>query len=339
MPEAFEPLAAVWLVLALLPFAAWVALDGFDFGAGIALPWLGHTEPERDEVVNAIGPYWDGNEVWLIAGGGTLFLAFPAVLGATFSGLYLPVMFFTWALMARGGALELRHHVHEPPWRELCDGVFRVASAAIPFLAAAAFTRVLLGVPLDGDGFFALALFAGEGQPGVLGVAPVLAGLLALAQVTAHGALFVAPRVSPPVRLRAVVVAQRALWLGAGVWVTLVVSLWGSELLRAPIGWACAGLAALGWVVAVLALRRGRLTVALAGCGAWLVLLLASGPASRFPVLVPSSSTSPSLTLANAAAPRASLAAGLPWWPLGVAIAAGWLVFILRTFRQRPASH
>ena len=116
-----------WFVAAML--AAYVVLDGFDLGVGILHPWLGRSENDKQLLFRTIGPVWDGNEVWLIAGGGTLYFAFPALYASSFSGFYLPLMMVLWLLILRGIAIEFRSHIRSEAWQPLWDVVFAGASA------------------------------------------------------------------------------------------------------------------------------------------------------------------------------------------------------------------
>src|SRR5712691_9047044 len=129
----------LWFGIASVMLAAYVVLDGFDFGAGALHLFVAKTDPERRQVLAAIGPFWDGNEVWLLAGGGVLFLAFPKVLASGLSGFYLAIMFVLWALILRGIAIEFRSHIDDGMWRAFWDGTFAFASTLTP---------VLLGVAL-----------------------------------------------------------------------------------------------------------------------------------------------------------------------------------------------
>src|SRR5271163_2116381 len=119
---------ALWFCLVALMLAAYVALDGYDLGAGIIHLFVARSDSERRQVLQSIGPFWDGNEVWLIAGGGTLLFAFPALYASSFSGFYLPLMIVLWLLILRGISIELRGHIDSPVWKPLWDTVFAWAS-------------------------------------------------------------------------------------------------------------------------------------------------------------------------------------------------------------------
>src|SRR5713226_3462059 len=157
---------SVWFVIVSGMLAVYVVLDGFDFGAGILHRFVARTDAERRTVLAAIGPVWDGNEVWLVAAAGVLFMAFPRVYSAAFSGFYLALMIVLWLLILRGVAIESRSHEDNPLWREFWDTTFSLASALLAVVLGTALGNVVRGVPLDEAGFFAIPLFT-DFQPGV----------------------------------------------------------------------------------------------------------------------------------------------------------------------------
>src|SRR5713101_7068531 len=138
----------VWFVLVAFMLVAYVVLDGFDLGAGAVHLFIARTDDERRTVLRSIGPVWDGNEVWLIAAGGTLFFAFPALYASSFSGFYLPLNMVLWLLMLRAVGLEFRTHIHSPVWRGFFDGAFCLRSALRAVFSGAALSNVVRGVPL-----------------------------------------------------------------------------------------------------------------------------------------------------------------------------------------------
>ena len=161
----------IWFAVAAGVLAIYVVMDGFDFGAGGLHLLVARTDRERRQVLAAIGPFWDGNEVWLLAGGGVLFLAFPAVLAAGLSGFYLAIFLVLWTLILRGIAIEFRSHVDDRLWRSFWDAVICFASTLAPVLFGAALGNLLRGVPLSPEGWFALPLFdsfSPTGAPGIL---------------------------------------------------------------------------------------------------------------------------------------------------------------------------
>src|SRR5215472_7226735 len=149
----------LWFMIVAFMVAAYVVLDGFDLGAGVIYLTAARTANERRAILRAIGPVWDGNEVWLLAAGGTLYFAFPLLYASSFSGFYLPLMMVLWLLMLRGLGIELRSHVHDPLWWSFFDFLFFAASSLLAIFFGAAIGNVVRGVPLQADGYFFEALW------------------------------------------------------------------------------------------------------------------------------------------------------------------------------------
>jgi len=335
-----------WLVSGVV--ALYAVLDGFDFGAGALHLFVARTDAERRQVLGAIGPLWDGNEVWLLAGGGVLFLAFPKVLAAGFSGFYLAMFMLIWTLLLRGVAIEFRSHLPDKLWRAFWDAVFAGASTLMPVLLGAALGNVVRGVPLDGSGFFNIPLFTHGGvtEPvGILDWYTVLTGLLVLATLAGHGALFLAWRTSGPVhdRCRA---AAAPLWAAVAVLALAATAATAKvnpavyvNLLHAPAAWA--GLALfLGGLAGVFAgLRTGRSLLAFLGSGAFIVGLLVATAGCLWPVLL-RSTLDPvySLDAYNASSGAYGLRAGLKWWALGLPLVLGYFAMLFRFHRGKVAA-
>src|SRR5256714_9995946 len=139
----------VWFWLVAVMITAYVVLDGFDLGAGVLHLLIAKTDQERRTVIRTIGPVWDGNEVWLLAGGGTLYFAFPQLYASSFSGFYLPLMIVLWLLILRGIGIEFRAHVRNPVWQNFFDVVFSGSSILLAVFFGVALGNVVRGVPLD----------------------------------------------------------------------------------------------------------------------------------------------------------------------------------------------
>src|SRR5437762_1854450 len=183
----------VWFALVSLMLAAYVVLDGFDFGAGILHLFVAKTDAERRTVLAAIGPVWNGNEVWLIASGGVLVFAFPKVYAAGFSGFYLPLMMVLWLLVLRGISIEFRSKEDNPLWRTFWDNVFFGSSLSMSVVLGAALGNVIRGVPLGSSGYFQGALFTNfqpGPNPGVLDWYTISVAVFAALVLAGHGALF-----------------------------------------------------------------------------------------------------------------------------------------------------
>jgi cytochrome d ubiquinol oxidase subunit II len=183
----------LWYVLVAAMFAAYVVLDGYDLGAGILQPFVAKSHAERLSVIDTIAPSWDANEVFLVAGGATLYLAFPRLFPAFMSGFYLPIMIVLWLLALRGLGIEMRHKVDHPLWNDLWDGGFFLASLLLVFFFGAALGNVVRGLPVDANGDFFAPLwtdFTVSGDVGILDWYTVLVGLTAVATLDHHGALW-----------------------------------------------------------------------------------------------------------------------------------------------------
>ncbi|MFO0593982.1 MAG: cytochrome d ubiquinol oxidase subunit II [Myxococcaceae bacterium] len=341
MPE----LSTIWFALVALLFAMWAVMDGFDLGVGVLHRFVARTDEERRLVFASIGPVWDGNEVWLLAAGGSMFLAFPKLLAAGFSGFYLPVIFVVWALIVRGISIELRSHLESPLWRSFFDTTFMLGSAVVPVLLGAALGKIIEGVPLRPDGFFELDLFPEAGHAGVVDGYTALVGLFVLLTLTAHGANWLRWKTTGPVHERASVVRRWA-WPAVGAtW--LVVTLVTTRV--APEVTAVFGERPFAWLGVVLVLgglianfvRRDDERLHFFGGAAFIAGALVSTVACLFPTVLRATDSSLSLTTTSAASAGVSMSAGLWWWGPGVLLAAGYLWWVLRHFqgKARVTSH
>ncbi len=335
----------LWYALVALVFATYVVLDGFDFGAGMLAPFVARTDTERRQVLAAIGPYWDGNEVWLLAGGGALFVAFPRALASGISGFYLAIFLVLWCLIARGIAIEFRSHVKDPLWRALWDFVLPVASALLALFFGVAFGNLVRGVPLDQDGWFALALFTSglpEDPVGILDWYTVLAGLFAVLALANHGAQFLAWKTSGAVAARSRALGRRLAIALALLWpvVTLLTGRINPELFAAlltrPLAWATTALAAGGLAFGFVARARANDRAAFLASGAFLVGILGATAAALFPVMLRArGGAGPSLTAYTAANDPHGLAVALGWFAIGAPLALFYLGVLAWIHRGR----
>jgi cytochrome d ubiquinol oxidase subunit II len=338
-------MSELWFWLVTLMFSTYVVMDGFDFGAGILHLVVARTDEERRAVLGAIGPFWDGNEVWLLAAGGALFLAFPKVLAAGFSGFYLAVWLLVWSLMLRGISIEFRSHVQDGLWRHFWDGTFAVSSVLLPLLFGAALGNVLRGVPLDATGTFSLALwtdFRLGAQPGVLDWYTLLTGVFALAAMAAHGALFLAWKTEGPVQERCRALSMNLwglvliLWILASLATFFVNPGMLRQLLKAPPAWAATLVFLAGGGLVLTGIRRQRFLLAFLGSGAFILGILAASAACVYPVLLKSTlDPAFNLTALNASAGIHGLRAGLVWWAIGFPLAIGYAAFLFRFHRGK----
>jgi cytochrome d ubiquinol oxidase subunit II len=335
----------VWFIIVSVMIAAYVVLDGFDLGAGILYLYAGRTVDDRRKILRSIGPVWDGNEVWLLAAGGTLYFAYPQLYASAFSGFYLPLMMVLWLLMLRGIGIELRVHVENPVWQGFFDVVFCVSSALLAIFFGAALGNVIRGVPLGPDGYFFEPLWTNfqlGPHPGILDWYTVMAGVVALVTLTMHGALYV--RVKTDGEL-----AARCRALALGIWpVQLLLTLvslaatWfvrpsiKENYLHYPIGFLIPLVVFGSLVVMLLATRQGKEKQAFVASSVYITGMLVGAVFALYPVVLPAS-TDPALnlTIYNSAAGAHGLLVGLVWWIPGMLIALGYFVFVYRMFRGK----
>ncbi len=199
-------LESIWFFLWGLLWAVYFMTDGFDLGIGSLLPFLGKTEADRRVMVNAMGPLWDGNQVWLLSAGGVAFAAFPRVYAVMFSSLYSALMLILFALILRGVAFEFRGKVESPGWRKLWDGCIFIGSFAPALLFGVAFANIFQGIPIDQKGVYQGTLFTLLNPYGLIG------GALFVLLFLVHGALWLAAKTEGALQARAASAAGK-IWL------------------------------------------------------------------------------------------------------------------------------
>jgi cytochrome d ubiquinol oxidase subunit II len=322
-------------------------LDGFDLGAGIVHLFVAHSDDERASVLASVGPVWDGNEVWLLAGGGILFFAFPPVYASGFQGFYLPLMIVLWLLILRGIAIEFRNKISSMVWHPLWDVVFAGASAMLAIFFGAAIGNILRGVPLDGSGFFFLPLWANlrlMPTAGILDWFTILVGLGSLAALAVHGALWVGMKTAGAVAERARKLADAAWWAVVAITVLLVIIVplvqphLGNRFWAAPWGFVFP-LAAVAGMFAVRVLNGAeRATGAFLASCVYILGMLSSAAFGLFPYLLPSNADpAAGLTVYNSAATTYGLTVGLCWFIPGMALVAVYFVFVYRRMAVKVA--
>ena len=338
-------MATLWFLLIAFMLVAYVILDGFDLGAGIIHLFVARTNEERRVVLRAIGPVWDGNEVWLIAGGGTLFFAFPLLYASSFSGFYLPLNMVLWLLVLRGIGIEFRMHIDNGVWRDFFDGVFSISSLLLAIFFGAALGNVTRGVPLNQNHYFFEPLwtdFMPSSNAGVLDWYTVLTGVVALVALTIHGANYLAVKTNADLGRRSHA-AARGLWplLALLTVVSCVATLFvRSQVTRNytehPIGFLIPAVVAASLAVMFLAHRSGNNRRAFLSSCVYLAAMLGGAAYALYPSLLPSSDpTVPDITIHNAAAGPYALRYGVIWWSIGMIVAIGYFVFVYRMFRGK----
>jgi cytochrome d ubiquinol oxidase subunit II len=328
----------LWFAIVAVMITVYVVLDGFDLGAGALHLWLATTDAERRTVLASIGPVWDGNEVWLLAGGGTLYFAFPGLYASSFSGFYLPLMMVLWLLILRGIAIEFRNHIPSPQWGAFWDTVFSAASLLLAIFFGAALGNVVRGVPLDAAGSFFLPLwtdFTPGREAGILDWYTVLIAVAALLTLAHHGALWIAMKAEGALEQRAKQAAARLWWglLGAAAaitWASFSVQPHLAESFRIrPWGYlfpavAAAGLISMRFFKGVAAFMASCLSIG---------GMLTSAAFGMYPYMLPSNGDPAlSLTIENTAAPPYGLGVGLVWFIPGIVLAGVYFVYTYRNF-------
>lgn len=203
-------LNTLWFVLIAVLFAGFFLLEGFDYGVGVLLPFLGQDDADRRVIVNAIGPFWDGNEVWLLTAGGAIFAAFPHWYATMFSGFYLALVVMLLALIGRGVAFEFRGKDPRPNWRRFWDWVIFLGSFVPALLWGVALANLIQGLPIDAKMNYTGNFFT------LLSPYTLLAGVYSVVLLTFHGAVFLSLRTEKEMADKARTVANR-LWLFAVV--------------------------------------------------------------------------------------------------------------------------
>ena len=332
----------IWFCLVAVMIALYVVLDGFDLGAGIVHLFVARTDEERRAVLGSLGPVWNGNEVWLLAGGGTLYFAFPALYSSSFSGFYLPLMIVLWLLISRGMAIEFRNHIQSLVWQPLWDAVFAGASALLAIFFGAALGNVVRGVPLDRSGEFFLPLwtdFTAGGNSGILDWYTILIAVAALLTLTVHGSLWIVLKTEGAVADRARRFAKSA-WWGLAAWVVLITAAsfriqphLQESFAAHPWGYVFPLAAVLGLIgMRVLEGRRNGLEAFLASC-LFIVGMLTSAAFGVYPYVLPSNADPAlGLTVHNAAAPLYGLRIGLVWFIPGMILTGAYFVYTYRNF-------
>jgi cytochrome d ubiquinol oxidase subunit II len=326
-----EFLQTLWFILIAVLWIGFFFLEGFDYGVGILLPFLGKEDRERRKIINTIGPFWDGNEVWLITAGGAMFAAFPNWYATFFSGFYLALVLMLLALIARGVAFEFRSKDRRPAWRKTWDWMIFVGSLVPAALWGIAMGNLIRGVPID-----ATMTYAG-GFWNLLNPFALLCGLSSVLIFAMHGAIFLSLKTEEDIEARATTSAKR-LWPYAlgGFIITVVVGFLATNIFDeitivhiVLLLIAVAALVTVGWFISRLRNKEAFITTG---------ILIASSTITLFAKLYPRvmiSSLNPdwSLTIYNASSGSYTLKVmsivALIFLPI-VLLYQGWSYYVFR---------
>jgi len=329
-------LAAVWYVLVAVLLAGYAVLDGFDLGIGTLYPFISKSDQERKAMRDAIGPVWDGNEVWLLTAGGALFAAFPAVYATVFSGFYLALMLVVFSLIFRAVSLEFRAHAAAP---RVWDWAFFLGSALPALLFGVAIGNIVRGVPIGVDGEYAGTFLT------LLNPYSLLIGVLGLTMFVTHGAAWAALKTEGALQQRAVAVRSVAQWVFAALFVVATIATLvmvndrPTPVLGTVVGWIMIVVVAAGLIWTRLAIARSQDGPAFVGNAVTMVGLVGLLAVGNYPALVPALDTPQrSLTIYNSASAHLTLEVMLIIAIIGVPIVLAYTALVYSKFRGKVST-
>jgi cytochrome bd ubiquinol oxidase subunit II len=286
---------------------AYVVLDGYDLGIAGLGPLIARSERERLALMQSIGPFWNGNEVWLIAAGGALFALFPLAYASAFSGFYLPFIIVLWLLMFRGFAMELRQHFPSRLWREFWDAGFALSSGLLVLIFGIALGNLLRGLPLEGGGYFQ-GTFARLLNPYALFV-----GIFALVVLSQHGAAFAAMRIDGRPAARARRLLRVSPWIVLAIYASVSAATFAARagVPTAPAAYVLSALSLISLAALWVCSGRSRPAAAFAASSAFVASLLATAAATLYPYLLPALPPNHGISIYDAAPSSAALACAL----------------------------
>jgi len=326
-------LANIWFFLVAFLLTGYVILDGFDLGAGVLYPFLGRTEEEKGVIRAAIGPVWDGNEVWLITGAGAIFAAFPMVYAMTFSGFYLAIMLVLFGLILRAVSLEFRHR--DSSWSSVWDGAFFLGSLVPALLVGVALGNVIRGVPMDAQGNY-IGTFVELLNPYAL-----LVGVTGLFLIVQHGAAWLAVKSEGELHDRALRYRRVTFWICAVLAVAtsaatiLTVSRASDNVFGRPAGWLFLVILVVGLLYTIWQMmKEGGELKSFLGSAVIIIGLAGIAAVGNFPDMVPARGTPPatSLTVERAASESLTLTIMLILALIFVPVVLIYTALIYKTF-------
>ena len=327
-------LHTIWFLLVGVLLTGYAILDGFDLGVG-ALHLLARKDEHRRILLNSIGPVWDGNEVWLVTGGGALFAAFPIVYATVFSGFYLAMILLLFALIFRAVSIEFRGKQESPRWRNGWDAGFSVGSVAAALLLGVAFGNVLEGIPLDPAGEFVGSFFT------LLQPYALLIGVTTVALFTMHGALYLTLKTEGELQAavrgwaRNAIVAFSVCYVATTVVTILHVPRMWEGIASRPLLFVVPVLTLLAVVCIPRAALLGKDGRAFAASCVAIAGLLATAGIGMYPNLVAATNPARALTIHNAASSPKTLTIMLIIAGIGMPLVLAYTIGIYRTFRGK----
>jgi len=330
--ETYQLLQVAWFCLWGLLWAVYFMLDGFDFGLGTLLPFLGKTEEDKRIIYNAAGPYWDGNEVWLITAGGVTFAAFPKVYAVMFSALYAPLLILLFFLIFRAVSYEFRGKETLPGWTRFWDTMQFLGNFAPALLFGVAFANLFMGIPIDQDGVYHGSLL------GLLNPYGLAGGVLFVLIFTLHGALWLSLKSENALQTRAIAAAI-GLWpvvliaTVAFLGLTAIYTGLYANYLKYPFLAVAPLLAVAGLLGARYFLQVGKLLLAWASSSAFIVGVTFFGVLGMFPsMLISSMNPAWTITAFNGSSSLLTLTIMLGVTLVFVPLVIGYQFWMYKTF-------
>ncbi len=298
----------IWYILFVLIIAGYLILDGFDLGVGILHMLVAKTDEERRISINSIGPVWDGNEVWLVLGGGALFAAFPMVYASLFSGFYIAMLLVLLVLILRTVAIEFRSKEENQTWRMAWDIIFSLSSLLIAVLLGVAFGNIIRGVPLDQHENIIVSLF------GLLSPFALLVGVTTIFMLALHGAIYLSMKTEDELhgRIRHWIPRIMVVFFVLNTIVVISTVLMQQAITDRYLHhvWPLIfpTLALLALIVSAYMLRKGRDMLAFIASGSMIASLLLATAAGLYPnLLISTIDPAYNLTIFNAASEAPTL--------------------------------
>jgi len=349
-------MAVFFSIVLVIMLTIFIILDGADFGAGIIHLFIAKDEKDKESIVKAIGPFWDGNEVWLIAAGGVMFFAFPLLYASAFSGFYLPLIIVLLLLIFRGIGLEFKNLVDNKLWRTIWDKSFGIASLLLALFFGAALGNVARGVNLDGvvngvskfePAYFFNPLWNEYFSPlsenkGILDWFTIIIGVIAVVTLTIHGAAWIILKTNSSIneKLKKVIFRLSILLIPLiiiSVFAWLYVKPNAMEnYFEYPVLWLFPTIVLIGLAGLLKVNSSKKDSSGFIFSSTFIVGAFASTVASLFPVLLPScNSLNSSLTVYNASTSEYGLNVGIIWWGIAIILVFGYFYYVHHVFKGK----
>ena len=349
-------MAVFFSIVLVIMLTVFIILDGADFGAGIVHLFIAKDEKDKESIVKAIGPFWDGNEVWLIAAGGVMFFAFPILYASAFSGFYLPLIIVLWLLIFRAIGLEFRNLVNNKLWKTTWDKSFGIASLLLALFFGAALGNVVRGVNLGGvvngvskfeSTYFFNPLWNEFFSPlienkGVLDWFTIIIGVIAVVTLTIHGAAWIILKTNSSINNKLKkIISKLSILLIPLIIISVFAWLYVKPTAMAnyfenPVLWLFPVFVLIGLTGLLKINNFNKDSTGFIFSSIFIVGAFASTVVSLFPVLLPSSnSLNPSLSVYNASTSNYGLNIGIIWWGIAIILVISYFYYVHKVFKGK----